>query len=301
MDRPDGGQALYDPLLDRVTTLTAAEANELDTLNVSESLGARLTSAMLLEGPVAQRIRGQILAARVPVAEVEPPSSGSTKGSVLSRPDRTKLSPSELSHHHPEVTPPLRDDFPPEIDPRWRAFEPWRQLREARLSGGEALALDGFLSPQAAAQLAAIPLTFHRLDTPLVHADRAPWTSGGAGDVMDHPAVRSAIAWVFDLDPLGGIVANTWRMAPGDHMGVHPDGRRYQITFSLGLTPDWRAENGGAIAFGTPTAAGFEVRERWLPHLGNLLLFAPHALSFHAVEPVLRGVRLSWTGWYCRQ
>ena len=81
-------------------------------------------------------------------------------------------------------------------------------------------------------------------------------------------------------------------------MPVHADGRRYHGTVSLGLSEGWTAAHGGAIAFGAPTVGRFEVRQRWLPHAGDLLLFAPNRTSWHAVEPVVKGPRLSVTAWW---
>ena len=81
-------------------------------------------------------------------------------------------------------------------------------------------------------------------------------------------------------------------------MPVHPDGRRYQGTASLGLSEGWRASQGGAIAMGTPEGERFMVNARWLPQLGDLLLFAPSHDTWHAVEPVLNGERLSLTAWW---
>jgi hypothetical protein len=82
-------------------------------------------------------------------------------------------------------------------------------------------------------------------------------------------------------------------------MSAHPDGRLYCGTLSLGLCSGWTAADGGAIAFGDPTPQGFHVRERWLPHLGDALLFAPAADTWHAVEPVTSDkTRHSLTGWW---
>ena len=95
-----------------------------------------------------------------------------------------------------------------------------------------------------------------------------------------------------------GLVANAWRMSEGDGMPVHPDGRRYQGTITLGLSHNYSASQGGAIAFGTPHNSRFDVHARWLPHLGDLLLFAPTHNTWHAVEPVLGGRRRSLTAWW---
>ena len=82
-------------------------------------------------------------------------------------------------------------------------------------------------------------------------------------------------------------------------MGVHPDGRFYAATISLGLCEGWSAADGGAIAFGMPRHDGLEVRQRWIPHLGDACLFAPDGATWHAVEPVTTDrIRRSLTGWW---
>ena len=107
--------------------------------------------------------------------------------------------------------------------------------------------------------------------------------------------IRPAESCQYDCLSLGEIML---RLDPGDGMPVHADGRRYHGTVSLGLCDRWRAAQGGAIAMGAPVSGRFEVHRRWLPHLGDLLLFAPTRTSWHAVEPVVAGRRLSVTAWW---
>ena len=117
--------------------------------------------------------------------------------------------------------------------------------------------------------------------------------------LMTSPVARRLFSSVLAVPLPEKIFVNAWRMGRGDSMGVHPDGRLYCGTLSLGLASSWMAADGGAIAFGDPTRDGSKVRERWLPHLGDALVFAPSADSWHAVEPVLsEKVRHSLTGWW---
>src|SRR2546430_2110049 len=112
----------------------------------------------------------------------------------------------------------------------------------------------------------------------------------GDGDLPEWRALMRATRRLFGsvlgLPLPDKLFINAWRLGRGDSMSVHPDGRLYCGTLSLGLCRGWTAADGGAIAIGEPTKTGFLVRERWLPHLGDVLLFAPGADTWHAVEPV---------------
>src|SRR5262249_50556428 len=144
----------------------------------------------------------------------------------------------------------------------------------------------------AAARLAtaAAALPFARMDSEIVHGERrllsgdelAEWRS-----LMASPTLRALLGAGLGVGLPERPFLNAWRLGRGDSMSVHPDGRVYRGTLSLGLCRGWSAADGGAIAFGEPGAAGFLVRERWLPHLGDALLFRPAHDSWHAVEPVL--------------
>jgi len=100
------------------------------------------------------------------------------------------------------------------------------------------------------------------------------------------------------LDLPSRIFVRAWKLGPGDSMAIHKDGLHDVTTFSIGLCEDWTAAAGGAIAFGDPAHGGLTVTERWLPHLGDLLIFRPTARAWHAVEPVTQGTRLTLTGHY---
>jgi len=116
---------------------------------------------------------------------------------------------------------------------------------------------------------------------------------------MASPIFRGLCGLVLGRELPGGLVVNAWRLQQHDYMGVHPDGVYYRGTFSLGLNPAWDPAMGGAIAFGDPGPDGFEIAERWYPHLGDALLFAPDVDTWHCVEPVIgQNVRFSLTGWW---
>ena len=277
--RDDGGVDLLDLLFERLVSLSADDARALD--EESPELMARLEKQFLLEGPVAEAMRQAAWSSR---ARARPREAPAPAVAVIDWEEARAL---------PEM-----------IAPAWREPERLRRLAEERAAGRRYLPLPGFLDGAAAARLAeaAGVLAFSPMQTDLVHATRhllaghelAEWRA-----LMESPALKRLFGAVLGVELPERLFINAWRLQRGDFFAVHPDGRLYRGTLSLGLSTGWTAADGGAIAFGDPTAAGFSVRERWLPHLGDALLFAPSADTWHAVEPVLSDrVRLSLTGWW---
>ena len=174
-------------------------------------------------------------------------------------------------------------DLPDEV--LWRSPERWRRLAEDVAAGSWILRLPGFTrwQPQVG--------EFERLDTDLVSA----WRCRGGATLFEDPVVRELFGAVLGLDLGGAVEANRWRMDAGDSIRAHRVGRRYAATFSLGLCVDWRAADGGSIAFGDPVDG--RVDARWLPHAGDLLVFAGGPHTWHWVEPPSR-VRDTFTGWW---
>jgi hypothetical protein len=275
--RDDGGLDLLDLAMEQLLSLSAEEAAALE----SPAVRAKLESYMLLEGPAAETIREAAWSARAkrrpaphPVGVV----SGDWQEAAL---------------------------LPEMVAAPWREPERLRRLAEERAAGRRFLFLPGFVSEEAAARLAAqaAALPYKRMDTDIVHAERRLLGDGELPEwraLMASPVTQRLLASVLGVPLLPErLFINAWRLRRDDHMSVHPDGRLYCGTLSLGLCADWTAADGGAIAFGEPTAEGFRVRERWLPHLGDALLFAPAADTWHAVEPVLsEKTRHSLTGWW---
>ena len=276
---PDGGVHLYDPLLDQLIRLGAEDAAALSRGAPSPALATRLRGALLEEGPAAVALRERIIAARL----------------------RTAYDPGAPAARPAPVDWSLAETLPDVVSASWRSASLWRALAEDHRAGRARLCLRGF-APSSALLDAARALSYARLDTALVHAERAPLTGGALWDLLTHPALRALIGGVLGVTLPERAVMNAWRLGPGDHMGPHPDGRRYRATFSLGLCPDWRADQGGAITFGTPGlhegAPSFTAEERFLPQLGDLLIFAPGPETWHLVEPVREGVRYTVTGWW---
>jgi len=282
--RSDGGVDLVDLVLERITSLDSTEAVGLQAAagSAPSDLVARLATAGLFEGPEAQAHRQSAWAARTvrrprPVEGLVGPVPGDWS----------------LAHELPEVFADL-----------WRTPERWRRLAEDHAGGQRYLALPGLLSATAAARIRdeVLVLSWVRLTTELLSADRhllgrddvPTWL-----DLLQGEVFRALVSAVLGRTMPPGLVVNAWRMGRGDLMGVHPDGRLYFGTLSLGLAESWAASDGGAIAFGEPQPGGFVVRQRWFPHLGDACLFAPDGDTWHAVEAV-RGerVRHSLTGWW---
>lgn len=201
----------------------------------------------------------------------------------------------------------LASTLPSFIADTWREPERWRRLAEDHAAGMRYLHLPGLLTEAAARQVLdevhTLPET--RLTTDLVDADRhllGPDDVPTWLDLMQSPGLIALVGATLARPIPRGLVVNAWRLTRGDHMGVHPDGRFYAATFSLGLCESWTASDGGAIAFGIPRERGFEVRQRFIPHLGDGCLFAPDGATWHAVEPVnTERERRSLTGWWVEE
>lgn len=277
--REDDGLELLDPLTERRLSLSPREARALARRD--PILAMKLEQHGLLEGPGAVDLRATFwdaklrgrpeIAAAGEVAEVDWASAGAA--------------------------------LPAMVAPAWRDPERWRRLAEARAAGQRYLVLPGFIAPNAlpglAAEVAALP--YVRLETDLVRASRCLVGADalrGWREFMAAPATRVLFGAVIGRELPPGLTLNAWRLDDGDHMGVHPDGRRYQGTLSVGLCEGWHARDGGAIAFGNPGPGGFAVTGRWLPHAGDVCVFAPDADTWHAVEPVVGRRRSTLTGWW---
>jgi hypothetical protein len=276
--REDGGVDLVDLLLERFVSLTADEALALE--QADPALMQRLEGLLLCEGTIADLLRRSAWSARTHGRPLVP-----------------------TAPHRPGDWEEART-LPPQVAPEWSHPERYRRLAEEHAAGRRYLSLPGFLAPSAAARLAAeaAALPFDRLSTDYAYAERRLLEGNELSewrDLMASPAIRRLFGAVLAAELPERVSMNVWRLSRGDFMGVHPDGRRYRGTLSLGLSDGWAAADGGAIAFGDPTPEGFRVRERWLPHLGDALLFAPSHDTWHAVEPVVTArTRLSVTGWW---
>jgi len=293
MPTEDGGLDLFDLLYDRIVHLSAEEARQLEVGD--PNLLERLKGQVLFEGDHAETLRHELWSRRR--AELAPRAA----------PPIAQVDWSEAA------------GWPALVAAPWRDPERLRRLAEHRAAGATFLDLPGFVAPDTARRLAerAGTLPFERMDTEWARGERRLLAPGDLDEWITFLAsgrTRRLLGGVLGRELPETLTANAWRLGTGDGMPVHADGRHYHGTVSLGLCEGWTARRGGAIATGVPTSrpAGgkraapaeipgdgrFEVRQRWLPHLGDLLLFAPARTTWHAVEPVERGPRLSLTAWW---
>lgn len=276
-----GGVRLLDPLFERVERLDAAQVAALDA--GSPEARAALEARWLLDTPAADAVRRAAWAARLR------PDPAGPRAAAAPDPD-TWQAVATLGWA-----------------PGWRDPERWRRLLAAAHVGNTLLVLDGLVAPALAeaARAEALSLPTARVEAAIVSAARAEVGEAVAGALAEvrallaHAATRRFFGAAFARDLGGPLHLNLWRLGPGERMAVHQDGARYAATVALGLNPGWRADDGGAIAFGVPGADGLGVTTRWLPHLGDAVAFAPTATSWHAVEPPARE-RLTLSGWWLR-
>lgn len=92
--------------------------------------------------------------------------------------------------------------------------------------------------------------------------------------------------------------AQATRYGPGDFLTAHDDGvagKNRLAAFVLNLTPQWRADFGGLLAF---VDADGHVAEAYTPAFNALNVFrVPHLHAVTAVAPFAPGWRYSVTGW----
>ena len=272
---------VLDTLFEQVHRFSPAEVRALD-LGLPGAVD-RLEAALLREGPVSAALRDRAWAARL----------------------RPRPWPAPAAPAGPHL-----DAACERLAKRWSGGsfgrpERWRRLLEGGLAGGRRLQLDGLLSPRRARALASATagLRYAPLRTGVVSAERAalparaPFT--GLRDRLLDPDLHALLGAALDRPTAGvGLHLNAWRLQPGDHMALHADGPRYEITVVIGLCEGWRAEDGGEISFIDPTRPEGP-RQPWLPHLGDALVFAPDAGSWHAVVPPRR-TRHTLSGWLVR-
>lgn len=281
---PDGGVEILDLVLERLHAFDAAEAAQLDAgAPFSPELTAKLQAAMLLEGPTADVIREACRHGRARSHMPPPPDPGDAPDSPIWA---------------------RAEDLPAMIAPAWRDPERWRRLAEDHRAGRALLRLEGLLTPNAAEALRAdaAALPFEERHTAYVQGGGCELSGeqlSGWLEPLARGPLHALLSAVMRQALPARMFSRVWRLGPGDGIAVHKDGLHYVATLSIGLSPDWTARHGGAIAFGRPTPGGaLDVTDRWLPHLGDALLFRPSALAWHGVEPVIDGTRYTLTTHY---
>jgi len=275
--RSDGGLDLLDLLFDRVVRITPDQAAALNAGD--PRVRQYLESLHLFDSPEIDEFRMKALGARL--VEPQPPPPAPPIGDV---------DWNEAIH------------WPDMVAPDWKNPERLRRLAEDRAGGRRYLMLRGFLELDAARAIArdAEALPYERFESDVARGDKCLLRGNQLRDwrvFLLGGRTRRLFGGLLGRQLPDGLVMNAWRMQPGDGMAVHPDGRLYWATVSLGLSEGWTAADGGAIAFGDPDSSGFVVRERWFPHLGDVCLFVPTPTSWHVVESSARQ-RTTATGWW---
>lgn len=283
---PAGGVRILDPLFERVVVLDAAQVAALDAGDPAAL--ATLDDRWLRESPAAEAVRRAAWSARLRPEPARPAVRGDETGDACVDVSCVDVSGIDWA-------------------PAWRDAERWRRLFAAAHAGNTLLPLDGLLPPAlaeaAAAQAQTLPCA--RVEAAVVSAERAlvdEAIGGPLGEVrarLTHPATRRFFGAALGRDLGGPMHLNVWHLAPEERMAVHQDGARYAATVAVGLNAGWTAADGGAIAYGVPGPGGLGVSHRWLPHLGDVVVFAPTATSWHAVEPPARD-RWTLSGWWLR-
>ncbi len=276
----EGGVEIVDTLLERAHRVPEGLGNppEPGAAVTDVRLAAWLEAELLTESPVIDQLRLAGWAARA--------------RRTVRRPTLTEA-PGPW-HRAPEL--------PDWIASAWRAPERWRRLGEARAAGQRLLRLEGLLTHEVATRWRDVASCAATTRCDNAYAS-GYWDQDTAAlpdwrDALTAGPLHDLLGAALGLALPAAVQLNAWRLGSGDRMAMHSDGTRYAATVSLGLCPDWRAVDGGAIAFGWPTEAGLEVRERWLPQLGDALAFAVEAMLWHAVEPVACHERVTLTAQY---
>lgn len=271
----DGAISLLDPLMQNVLVLSPSESTLFRSQEYTDGLVAKLQGANMIEGIGAQVLRDCIWNAR-----------------SLSR-----IAPQPLLERI-EADWEKASELPSFIQERWRKPRLWAALFQSMLAGNDILILEDLIEPDALLDDIG-RLSFSPCRNSLIQGNRTAVSEGLVWSLMQHPIFYSFVYSLLGLSDVSKYhFLNAWELHEGDFIGVHADGSRYQGTLSVGCTPNWKAQDGGAIAFGRPNSQGFDVFQRWLPQLGSALLFAPRADLWHVVETVQSGIRHTFTGWW---
>ncbi len=319
----DGGATLVDPLFERVLRLSPADVAALDA-GEPHAL-ARLDARHLRVGPLADALRRAAWHARMRpeptprtldeadttlLAEAAaalpwtPAWQDAERWRRLIERGRTGAAPLFLDALFPEA---LAHAAAAEaaVAPRERMSTPLIDAERA-LVGEATPASAGWMRAEEAGykpddDSSQAPTGRKKVQRrgealPSVRPGRALGTLRAA---LSEPALRAALGAALARDLTGALHLNAWRLGPGERMGVHPDGAGYAGTVVVGLAVGWCAADGGAIAFGVPGPEGLGVNQRWLPHAGDVLVFAPGPDTWHCVEPARRE-RYTLSGWWQR-
>ena len=270
----DGRIALYDPLLQYTHELNQEESQQFQSKQWSKELVARFHSSMLLEDMGAQIIRDNFWKNRL-------------MSRILPAPDRFD-----------EIDWNVAKELPALVQEHWRDPERWRRLFEHGLAGNEIFVLNNFVESAPLQEFVSNISTWKEFSSPVVTAQRALLHEGPVYQLMQNAVFRKLVSTLLKVPLREQVWLQAWGISKGECIKSHSDGTSYSGTCTVGCSSNWKAKDGGAISFGKNTQQGWESTFRWLPHLGDMLLFRPKADLWHAVEEVQQGHRLSITGWW---
>lgn len=197
----------------------------------------------------------------------------------------------------------LAGNLPEWVAPHWRSPERWRRLSENRLAGQQLHRLNGLFSRTSALNLLeeikALPMErqdntylrggYYQPDADEVRALLPDFASG---------AIRELFGATLGKVLPSRMFLRAFQLQADDLIAEHVDGEHYAATFTIGLCDRWSSAQGGAIAFGENRQGTFHTQSRWLPHLGDVLVFVTSKTLAHRVEPVAFGERFTLTGQY---
>jgi len=269
----DGLVSFLDPILQQKYHLNIGQSQEFLSGEWSDSLVSFLEAAMLLEGLGAEAIRRTYWNSKSMVRAV----------------------PENNIHVEPDWS--LLENLPNVLQEQWKGKEPWRRILEQARAGNRFFLLENFI--RRAPMLAAIEACdFQPYQTNFLKGKRCRVSDGLLVQLMADSRIRQLFSSILNMPLTGEILAHGWKLENGDYIGSHIDGTKYIGTLTLGGNQHWKASNGGAFTFGTPGRKSFQSEYRWIPELGNALLFRPRSDLWHAVEEVQSGTRYTMTGWW---
>lgn len=137
-----------------------------------------------------------------------------------------------------------------------------------------------------------------RIDTALIDGQPLAASWRAVHDFLNGPAFLDFIRGLTGDTRVAYVDSRATRFLPGHYLTQHDDSRPGQdrlYAYVLSLTPQWKTDWGGLLAF---IDGDGHVAEAYAPRMNALNLFAvpqAHAVTF--VTPFARAPRLAITGW----
>lgn len=273
---PTGIVEFLDPLLQVKYVLTKAHSEEYNTGKWSEELQEQLSAFSLLEDIGATVLREHFWSAK----------------------DLIRLSP--LKTDFMDCNWEIAQRLPQGIQSEWREPERWRRLAEHFYAGNAIAILHDLIVPELLeADLSGVHWSPYQ--TNILTGSRSKLETGFVVTLMKDPVFQQLVSAILRVPITSNVLVHAWCLQVGDYISAHADGPKYVGTLSVGCNRNWKATNGGAISFGRPTQQGWDDYCKWLPHIGDAVLFRPRANLWHLVEDVVDGQRQTITGWWLEE